>query len=119
MKPSLMLTIAGVLFVLAGAAGFFMTGGYDYIAYGGSVMTIVLGGLFVSARNTPASKTLDAILIAGCLACLGTALNALYGQWSGTYLDSPVGYLPGLIWLALAAAFFVVGRANMSTGAAK
>lgn len=119
MKPNLMLMIAGVSFLLVGVSGFFMTGGYDYIAFAGSVAAIALGALFLLVRNTPTSKTLDAILIVGGLACLGMALNALYGQWSGNYMNSPVGYLPGVIWLALAAAFFFVGRTNMSTSAAK
>jgi hypothetical protein len=63
------------------------------------------------------SKTLDAVFIAGSLSSLGMAAVATYGQASGSYLGTPLGYLPGLIWLALAAAFFFVGRANMSASA--
>ncbi len=114
MKPKILLTVAGVLFLGMGVTGFFMTGDYDYFAYNGGVFALALGVLFLLARNAPASKTLDAILITGFLAGLGMGLNALYGQWSGNYMDTAVGYIPGLVWLGLAVWFFLVWRGNRS-----
>ena len=114
MKPKILLTVAGVLLPLMGVAVFFMTGGYDYFAYIGGVLALALGALFLLARNAPSSKALDAILITGCLAGLGMGLNALYGQWSGNYMDTAVGYISGLIWLGLAVWFFLVWRGNRS-----
>ena len=117
MKPNVLLMIAGILFLLGGIAGLFIVSGYDYTAYAGSAVALALGILFWLARSAPASKTRDAIFIAGLVATLGMGLNAVYGQWSGNYMDSAAGYIPGVIWLALAVAFFLVGRASMSTSA--
>jgi hypothetical protein len=116
MKQKLLLTVASVLFVLGGIAGFFMVGGYDYIAYGGAVAYLSLGVLFWLARDIPASKALNAVMVAGFIALLGGSLVALYGQYSGTYMDTTAGYIPGLVYLGMAVWFFLVGRANMSTG---
>ena len=117
MKPKLLLTVTGVLYLLSGLAGFFIVSGYDYNAYGAAVLGIAFGVLFWLARDLPASKALNAVLIAGLIATFGGSLVALYGQWSGTYMDTAVGYIPGLVWLGLAVWFFLVGRANMSTAA--
>lgn len=114
MKPKLLLTVAGAFYLLGGVAGFFIVPGYDYNAYGAAVLTISLGVLFWLARDIPQSKALNAVMIAGFLATFGGSLVALYGQWSGTYMDTAVGYIPGLVWLAMAVWFFLVGRANMS-----
>ena len=114
MKPKLLLMVAGVLFVLGGIAGFFMAGGYDYTAYGGAVAYLSLGVLFWLARDIPTSRALNAILTIGFIATLGGSLVALYGQYSGTYMDTAVGYIPGLLYLGLAVWFFLAGRANMS-----
>jgi len=115
MKPSLILTVAGIVFLLGGLAGFFATGGYDYYAFGSGVLSIALGVVFLMARTAPASKPRDAIFMGGFLATLGSGLSALYGQWSGTYMDTAVGYVPGVVFVAFAVWFFLVGRANMST----
>lgn len=116
MKSSLVLTVAGAFYALMGVAGFFMSGGYDYIAFGGGVVTLALGILFLLTRNAPASQTRNAIFTVAWLATLGVALNALYGQFSGTYMDTAAGYIPGLVMLAFAVWFFLAGRANMSSG---
>ncbi|NOH03774.1 MAG: hypothetical protein HND47_18325 [Chloroflexi bacterium] len=116
MKSSLVLTVASVLYILGGIAGFFMAGGYDYIAYGGAVAYLSLGILFWLVRDIPASKALNAVMLTGTIATFGGSLVALYGQYSGTYMDTAVGYIPGLVYLGLAVWFFIVGRANMSTG---
>ena len=114
MKSSLVLTVAGAFYALMGVAGFFMSGGYDYVAYGGSILALALGILFLLTRNAPASQTRNAIFTAAWLATLGVALNALYGQFAGTYMDTATGYIPGLAMLALAVWFFLAARANMS-----
>ncbi len=116
MKPKLLLTIASVLYILGGIAGFFMAGGYDYFAYGGAVAYLSLGVLFWLARDIPASKALNAVMVTGFIATLGGGIVGLYGQYSGTYMDTAVGYIPGLVYLGLAVWFFVAGRANMSSG---
>lgn len=117
MKPKLLLTVAGILYLLGGIAGFFMSGGYDYVAYGGAVAYLSLGMLFWLARDIPASKALNAVMITGFIATFGGSLVALYGQYSGTYMDTAAGYIPGLVYLGLAVWFFLAGRANMSAGA--
>lgn len=116
MKPKLLLMVAGVLYILGGIAGFFTVPGYDYNAYGAAVLTISLGVLFWLARDIPVSKALNAVMLTGTIATFGGSLVALYGQYSGTYMDTAVGYIPGLFWLAIAVWFFLVGRANMSSG---
>ena len=117
MKSSLILTVAGIVFLLSGLAIFFMAGGYDYYAFAGGVVSIALGVVFLMARNAPASTARNAIFMGGTLATLGGGLNALYGQWSGTYMGTAVGYIPGVVFLAFAVWFFLAGRANMSSGA--
>lgn len=116
MKPKLLLTVAGVLYFFGGIAGFFTVPGYDYNAYGAAVLTISLGVLFWLARDIPVSKALNAVMLTGTIATLGGSLVALYGQYSGTYMDTAIGYIPGLVWLAIGVWFFLVGRANMSSG---
>lgn len=117
MKPKLLLMVASVLYILGGIAGFFMVSGYDYTAYGGAVAYLSLGVLFWLARDIPVSKALNAVMLTGTIATFGGSLVGLYGQYSGTYMDTAVGYVPGLVYLGLAVWFFLAGRANMSTGA--
>ena len=117
MKPKLLLTFTAAFYLLGGVAGFFMAGGYDYNAYEAAVLTTAFAVLFWMARDLPASKALTAVLLAGFIVNFGGSLVALYGQWSGTYMDTAIGYIPGLVWLGLAVWFFLVGRANMSTAA--
>ncbi|MCC6297943.1 MAG: hypothetical protein IT314_01505 [Anaerolineales bacterium] len=117
MKSKLLLTVAAVLYILGGIAGFFMAGGYDYIAYGGAVTYLSLGVLFWLARDIPASKALTSMLLVGFIALFGGSLVALYGQYSGTYMDTAAGYIPGLIYLGLAIWFFLAWRANTSSAA--
>ncbi len=117
MKPKLLLTVTGVLYILGGIAGFFVVPGYDYNAYGAAVLTLSLGVLFWLARDVPVSKALNAVMLTGTIATFGGSLVALYGQYSGTYMDTAVGYIPGLFWLVIGVWFLLVGRANMSSGA--
>lgn len=114
MKPKTLLTVVSALYILGGVAQFFMVPGYDYTAYGLAVCTLSLGVLFWLMREVPPSKALNAVMIGGCLATFGGSLVALYGQWSGTYMDTAIGYIPGLFWLGLAVWFFLVWRGNRS-----
>lgn len=116
MKSTLVLTVAGAFYVLTGIAGFFASGGYNYAAFAGGVIAIGLGILLLLARNAPASKTLDAIFTGAWVATLGVGLNALYGQISGTYMDTAAGYIPGVVMVGLAVWFFLASRASASTG---
>jgi hypothetical protein len=117
MKPKLLLTIAAVLYVLGGISSFFMSGGFDYFAYGGAVTYLSLGVLFWLARDIPVSRALNAVMLTGTIALFGGSLVALYSQYSGAYMDTAVGYIPGLVYLGMAVWFFLAGRANMSSGA--
>ena len=119
MKPKLILTVASVLCLLLtfAVAGYSMQGGFNFPAYLGIVFAFCLSALFWTARNAPVSKPLDAILLTGYLAFFLGSLIAFYAQWSGNYMDSPLGYLEGVAWLAIAVWFFLVGRANRSTSA--
>ncbi len=113
MKPRLMLTIGGIWFLLEGIAGFFMAGGFDFSAFGFSVFSMTLGILCLLMRNEPASKSRNAVFMAGFLSTFGIALVGYYAQWSGLFMDSPAGYIPPTLWLIVAIGFFLVGRANM------
>jgi hypothetical protein len=116
MQPKLLLTITAVLFVLGGIAGFFMAGGYDYTAYGGAVTYLSLGILFWLARDIPVSRALNVVMLTGTIATFGGSLVALYGQYSGAYMDTAAGYVPGLVYLGLAVWILLEGRVNMSAG---
>jgi hypothetical protein len=76
-----------------------------------------VGILCLLARNELVSKLRDAIFITGFLSTFGVSVIAYYAQWSGKFMDSPLGYLPPTLWLIVTAGFFLVGRANMSTSA--
>lgn len=117
MKPKLMLTIAGVFYLLDGLAGFFMVSGFDFIAYAYSIFCMSLGALFLLTRSESASKARNAIFMMGFLSSFGVGLAGFYAQWSGKFMDSPAGYIPISLWLIVALGFFVVGRANMVTNA--
>ena len=115
MKPKLMLTIAGVYYLLDGLAGFFMVSGFDFIAYAYSIFCMSLGVLFLMTRNESASKARNAVFMTGFLSSFVVSLIGYYAQWSGKFMDSPAGYIPPTLWLIVAAGFFLVGRANMGT----
>jgi hypothetical protein len=114
MKPKLVLTIAGIYFLLDGLAGFFMVSGFDFIAYAYSIFCMSLGALFLMTRNEAASPARNAIIMTGFLSSFFVSLVAYYAQWSGRFMDSPAGYIPPTLWLIVAIGFFLVGRANMA-----
>ena len=117
MKPKLMLTIAGVYFMLDGLAGFFMVSGFDFTSWSYGIFCMSLGVLFLMTRNEAASTARNAIFMAGFLSSFAVSLVAFYAQWSGLFMDSPAGYIPPTLWLIVALGFFYVGRANMSASA--
>jgi hypothetical protein len=114
MKPNLMLTIAGIYYLLDAAAEIFQPNGFDFTPYAYVVYGLSFGTLLLLVRNEPASKARDAIFISGFLSSLGIGLVAFYAQWSGTFMDSAVGYISPVLWFIVAAGFFLVGRANMA-----
>ncbi|MCK6585722.1 MAG: hypothetical protein L6Q49_21675 [Anaerolineales bacterium] len=114
MKPKLMLTIGGIWFLIEGVTGFFMAGGFDFSAFGFSVFSITLGILCLLMRNESPSKARNAVFLSGFLSTFGISLVAYYAQWSGLFMDTPIGYIPPTLWLIVAIGFFLVGRANMS-----
>ena len=116
MKPKLMLTIAGVYYLLDGLAGFFMVSCFDFIAWSYSIFCMSLGALFMMTRNEAASTARNAVFMTGFLSSFFVSLVAYYAQWSGRFMDSPAGYIPPTLWLIVAIGFFLVGRANMSAG---
>lgn len=113
MKPNLMLTIAGIYYLLDAAAEIFQPNGFDFTPYAYVVYGLSFGTLLLLVRNEPASKTRDAIFISGFLSSLGIGLVAFYAQWSGTFMDSAVGYISPALWFLVAVGFFLVGRAHM------
>ncbi len=114
MKTKTLLAVVGVLYVLSGISEFFLVPGFEFTTYSDAVGTLSLGVLFWLMRNVPPSKALNGVLIVGFLATFGWSLVALYSQWNGTFMDSAVGYIPGLIWMGLAVWFFLAWRGNKS-----
>lgn len=117
MKPKIILTIASILYVLLGLAGFLTPSEFNFFAYLAYVFAFCFAALFWSVRNAQPSKMFDVVLFTGLLTFFLGSLLAFYGQWSGNYVDSPLGYLEGVAWLAMAVWFFFVRRANRSTSA--
>lgn len=114
MKPGLFLTVAGAYYLLDAIAEIFQPSAFDFTPYAYVVFGLSFGLLLLLIRNEPASKTRDAIFMTGFLSSLGIGLVAFYAQWSGTFMNSAVGYISPLLWFLVAAGFFTVGRANMS-----
>ncbi|MFN2235291.1 MAG: hypothetical protein ACK2U1_13775 [Anaerolineales bacterium] len=127
MKPKLLLTLAAIYGTLGGIGQLLIPTQNYYLDASTSVLSInllrstscLLIGLAVVywlARNAEASKARDAILIGSSV---GFGLNAIFVVLAAF---SP-GVRAGAIWtvvvinLLFAIAFFMVGRANMSTSA--
>ena len=118
MKPKIVLAVASVMYFLLTLASFSMTGGgFNFLPYLAIVFTFCLAILFWSVRNAPPSGALNAVLFTGFLAFFLGSLLAFYAQWSGNYMESPLGYLEGVAWLAMAVWFFFVWRGNRSASA--
>ncbi len=120
MKPKTILTVASILYLLLTLSGFFMVvGEFNFLAYLGIGFTFSVAILFWSVRSASPSQMLDAILLMGFLTFLLGSIIAFYAQWSGNYMDLPLGYLEGVAWLAMAVWFFFVRRANRSASATR
>ena len=91
MKPNLLLTVAGIYYLLDAIAEIFQPNGFDFTPYAYVVFGLSFGVLLLLVRNEPASKTRDAVFMSGFISSLGIGLVALYAQWSGTFMDSAVG----------------------------
>ena len=127
MKPKVLLTLAAIYGILGGIGQLLIPTQNYYLDASTSALSInllrstsyLLIGLAVVywlARNAEASKARDAILIGSSV---GFGLNAIFVVLAAF---SP-GVMAGAIWtvvvinLLFAIAFFMVGRANMSTSA--
>jgi len=126
MKPKLLLTLGsiwialiGLLMLITPAAGWYLDEGTSALAMKNlHVPASLYFGLVVVnwfARNAEASKARDAIFLGNTVGFgLWAILAALTVLTPGA---NPVGWGIVTINLVFAIAFFVVGRANMSTNA--
>ena len=125
MKPKLLLTLASIEIALIGLLGLFIptTTSYGFEvnmpAYLNATARIPFSlffGLAVVnwiARNAEASKARDAIFVGNTVGhTLWAILVAITVLTPGA---QPAGWVAVVIYLLFAVAFFVVGRANMST----
>ena len=127
MKPKLLLTLASIEIALIGLLGLFVptTTSYGFEvnmpAYLNATARIPFSlffGLAVVnwfARNAEASKARNAIFLGNMVGhLLWAILVAITVLTPGA---QPAGWVAVVIYLLFAVAFFVVGRANMSTSA--
>jgi Na+/proline symporter len=127
MKPKLLLTLASIEIALIGLLGLFVptTTSYGFEvnmpAYLNATARIPFSlffGLAVVnwfARNAEASKARNAIFLGNMVGhLLWAILVAITVLTPGA---QPAGWVAVVIYLLFAFAFFVVGRANMSTSA--
>jgi hypothetical protein len=127
MKPKLLLTLASIEIALIGLLGVFIptTSSYgfevnmpDYFNATARIPFSLFFGLAVVnwfARNAEASKARDAIFIGNTVGhVLWAVLVAITALTPGA---QPAGWVAVIIYLLFAIAFFLVGRANMSTNA--
>ena len=125
MKPKFLLTLASIEIALIGLLGLFIptTTSYGFEvntpAYLNATARIPFSlffGLAVVnwfARNAEASKARDAIFLGNTVGhLLWAILVAITVLTPGA---QPAGWVAVVIYLLFAVAFFVVGRANMST----
>lgn len=126
MKPSLLLTISAIYLVLvglgmllvpqalifSGSAGTPAGVWWALRHYGGVMLGIAV--LNWMARNAEASKARDAIFLGITVAYTLTAIVFVLDVVSGGVVSV---WAFAIISALFAVAFFVVGRANMSTGA--
>jgi len=127
MKPKLLLTLASIEIALIGLLGLLTSATTSYgfevnmPDYFNATARIPFGpfiGLAIVnwfARNAEASKARDAIFLGNTVGhILWTILVVLTVLTPGA---QPAGWVFAVIYLLFAVAFFMVGRANMSTNA--
>jgi len=127
MKPKLLLTLASIEIALIGLLGLFTSAttsyGFevnmpDYFNATARIPFSLFFGLAVVnwfARNAEASKARDAIFLGNTVGHLLWAI--LVAMTVLTPGAQSAGWAFVVIYLLFAVAFFVVGRANMSTNA--
>ena len=127
MKPKLLLTLSSIVIALIGLLGLIVpaTTSYgfevnlpDYFNATARIPFSLFFGLAVIdwfARNAEASKVRDAIFLGNTVGyIIWTIVVAITVLTPGA---QPAGWIAVAIYLLFAIAFFVVGRANMSTSA--
>jgi peptidoglycan/LPS O-acetylase OafA/YrhL len=127
MKPKLLLTLASIEIALIGLLGLLIptTTSYgfevnmpDYFNATARIPFSLFFGLALVnwfARNAEASKARDAIFLGNTVGhLLWAILVAITVLTPGA---QPAGWVAVVIYLLFAIAFFMVGRANMSTNA--
>ena len=127
MKPKLLLTLSSIVIALVGLLGLAIpaTTSYgfdvstpDYLNATARIpFSLFIGLALVNwfSRNAEASKARDAIFLGNTVGyVLWTIVVALTVLTPGA---QPAGWAAVVIYLLFAVAFFVVGRANMSTSA--
>ena len=129
MKLNVVFTIAAVLLIVLGLASLFapgamiMSSGMDASPSSGFLMAvrfsgvewIGLGLIAWLVRNTDASKARDGVVLGFTIYFALKALTSLYGQFTDT--SASMHWLAATIQALLAIAFFMAGKASMSTSA--
>ncbi len=126
MKLSLVLMISAVYMGLLGLGYLLSPAAMSFGAVGDSPAPALIGmlriqaSLFIGiavlnwmARNVEASKARDAIVMGSTV---GFGLGCILMIWGVLTGGHPVTWVFALINLLIAAAFFLAGRASMSTG---
>ena len=126
MKPNIVLTASAVYLALVGLGFIFAPDAMLFGGMGAATVTVVaalrgfgatlfgIGILNWVARNADASKARDAIFLGNTIGFVLTTITIVLGQVGGA---PPPGWVFAVINGLFAVAFFVVGKASMSTGA--
>ena len=111
MSPKWMLILGGIWFLAEGVS-VFVGSSYHFMTYGFGVFCVSMGILCLLARNEAPSRLRNSVLMICFLSSLGVSLNAYYAQWSGSFMNSPAGYVTPTLWLIVAIGFFLARRAK-------
>jgi hypothetical protein len=127
MKPKLLLALSSIVLVLVGLLGLIIPAttayGFEvnmpeyFNATARAPLSLFIGLAVIDwfARNAEASKARDAIFLGNTVGyLLWTILAALIVLAPGA---QPAGWVFVVVYLFFAIAFFLAGRANMSTSA--
>ena len=112
MNPKWMFIVGGIWFLVEGTSIYFFGMVYEFMTYGFGVFCISMGILCLLSRNEAPSRLRNSVLTTCFLSALGVSLNAYYAQWSGTFLDTFIGYITPTLWLIVAIGFFLARRAR-------
>jgi len=124
MKPSALLTVAGIYLGLIGL-GYLISPTSMMLGFGGDVPDYLVPGIRVMsstflgiavvnlvARNAEASKAREAIFLGNTV---GFGVAAIMGLFATLSSGQALGWVFFVINAAIAVLFVIVGRANMST----